>query len=262
MKAKMNFLVAMILSTSSWAANRITAPNDPGTRCSGNIAVEKCAPRTKLALQNGCINQEEYDTLMAYGSFPSCAPDPDTGVMTLISWCKCGCFHPDTRIYSMKTPDADQTSAYGAAKASSIFKRSHSFDLVNLSPFSKLNNLYLSTSTIRTKTSGPEAHPLIVIKTETGETLKVTAKHAVLKANGTMVTANTLKVGDRLVRANGAFTRIKSLTSERTERDVINFALEANDPIEHIMVAEGLFVGDLLWQSSLDDLQNQIIVRQ
>jgi hypothetical protein len=79
-----------------------------------------------------------------------------------------------------------------------------------------------------------------------------------------MKAARLLKEGDHLVSTEGKPVLVKSITREKAEREVVNFAVSANDQnmAEHIIAAEGVLVGDLVWQGSLSDEEKALKLRE
>lgn len=112
--------------------------------------------------------------------------------------------------------------------------------------------------------SGPEPEPLIVIETTDARIIKLTTKHPVLTASGEMVLAKELKIEDGLIDQDGSKVEILSLSTEMYEGNVVNFMIDEpiESRLEHVIFAHRIAVGDLAWQSSLEDELNQIIIRQ
>lgn len=252
------FLTLSIVSLHAEAENRITTQADPGARCRGNIPAASCPKMNRRALESGCINQEEYNSLESFGSFASCSDDPLVdGKRFLVAWCACGCFHPDTKI--LATIKDNDFATYYSAKEVAFNKTK--FNLLNLTAQATFTKMALETSSIRHTTSGNEENPLVVLTTASGATLKLTEHHAVLLADGKMIEAKELRVGNLIVSRKHGPTEIVKLERESTPLAVVNFVTEAPDLKQHIVVAEDVFVGDLYWQSHLEALKNQITVR-
>ncbi|HNN93742.1 MAG TPA: Hint domain-containing protein [Pseudomonadota bacterium] len=92
---------------------------------------------------------------------------------------------------------------------------------------------------------------LYVFRLSNGRQLKVTPNHGMLLANGQVVAAHTLSIGARFVNTDGSIVRVEELSTEQTARNVFNFEVEAEAQKGHFIVAEGVFVGDLMWQNKL-----------
>jgi hypothetical protein len=251
------------LAASNAFANRITGPVDHAVRClNQGLPADTCTKKQKRALEIGCITAEEQATLIAVGAAPNCDPDNGAGLAQLTSWCPCGCFHPDTPILSLAIGDANP--AIGLNRAEDITFNRVNYQLAHLAQGSRLSAPEFNLAPIRMTTVGPEVKPLIVLRLENGTILKLTTKHAVLTSKGEMVTALSLTTDDNLVDTHGLPVRIVSIGQETFAGQVVNFQADVNDKVEHIIFAgaEPVAVGDQAWQSSLEDEQNQILIRE
>jgi hypothetical protein len=235
---------------------RVTAPADPAKRCAGiPVPPDVCAAKQKKALARGCITQGEYNALVRYGSFPTC--DYDDTPPSFQGWCACGCFDQGVRI--MARGDGGEMTWQPAGE---VAAHVHSYMLAALSPEAKTTEPAFVEAPIRLATKGAEEQPLYVIGTPYGKGLRLTANHAVLLASGKMVTARELQVGESLVGVRGEAVPILSIDRAMATADVVNFATEEEDHLSHILAAEGVLVGDLLWQSSYADELNAVVLRQ
>jgi len=238
-------------------ANRINTPVNSAVRCV-NISEEQCKAKRSRALARGWIDQEEYNTLVSYGAYPVCDEDG-----ALQAWCPCGCFHPDSKIsvYDISRGLTTQMNAF------SIMENYRDYKLVHLDEaLSKTGSFEHASSPIKMSTHGVETVPLIIIQTKDGRELKVTTRHPVLTARGEMILASEFKKEDGLLDFYGKKVDIASITSSllKNNKEVVNFMVdkELSHKLEHVIFAENLAVGDLGWQSSLEDEQNQVILRQ
>ena len=257
MKMK-KFVLGMILLSSFtvFARNRILeAPEiSDNFRCKRTgINQQKCSVMQEKALKSNCINLEEYRTLKERNEAPYCDEEAD-----LISWCSCGCFDPDTRIFveGLESGEKDWRPI------SDIVKDIHSYWTWSLAEEFQFSNLVYKKNKIEKFTSGPEVNPLVYIHTEAGNKLGITGDHAVLLASGEMVPANSLKVGDRLVNTEGSFIKIETIEHKVLNKDVLNILVNDKNHKGHIIFAEGLLVGDLAWQNSLEGELNAVLIRQ
>lgn len=261
------FLLTMLLSLNTMSAGRINAPVSPIARCNNvGVPAEKCETIRQKEVASGCITQEEADTLRAYGAFPVCSELLGVGLNKLGSWCPCGCFAARTQISAVYQDDLDlMTRSEVLSSRISAAEVSENFKFINLMHFSFDTNLHEMSkdlSPIRIATFGKEKKDLIKISTFDGRNLYLTEKHPVLTINGVMKLAKNLRPTDKLVDMNGDELGIKELSQVPYNGLVYNFATEAKDKKEHVIFAEGVAVGDLYWQSSLEDEMNQIFIRQ
>lgn len=262
---KKYFTVIMCLMIAGMASayngpSRILEARDPKERnMNPTTEQEQCEAKRAKALRLGCISQEEYNALRNFGSYPTCDYDDDPQVM-LKGWGPCGCFHPDTQISSFSSELGGDVDV----KAGFITENHKSFEVYHLDQKSNLGKFNFEKTGLRIPTSGPEAHPLVVVHTVDGKVLKLTTKHPVLTSEGKMIQVKDLKESDQLMNMDGTAVRIAKIESEQFMGNVVNFMIDTDisKKNEHIIFAEGLAVGDLAWQSSLEDELNKITLRQ
>jgi hypothetical protein len=180
----------------------------------------------------------------------------------LIGWCACGCFAPWTNIATVQKTN-DYITEILQISAKNISQNSD-LALVTLADDATLSDMKKSKEQIRITTQGVEKNGLVKIVLEDGRQLFVTKKHPLLTDRGAMIIAKDLKFTDKLVDINGTSLVIRSLSSVPYNGLVYNFATSpAMDTKEgHIVFAEGLAVGDLYWQASLEDEINRIFIRK
>ena len=241
--------------TASFATNRITGPTDKNMRCVDNIGGAACTDERDYALKSGCINQEEFNSLVQFNSYPVC-----DRINVLRGWCSCGCFQANTRIYSVDAYESGNSTGYQFI--SKILNDQQKYKVIGLSSDSTLSSIKTKSLRILKSTSGPEKIPLIVFITANDQRLAVTTKHAILLADGRMVAAKDVKINDLLVQANGIPVSIKSIDSEKVSDNVLNILTDGKTNIEHTLFAEGLIVGDLSWQNNLKNMLNSVAIRK
>ncbi|WP_186647237.1 Hint domain-containing protein [Fluviispira vulneris] len=234
-------------------ANRITGPSDKNGRCTENLGGGACQEEREYALKAGCITQDEYNSLVGYNSYPICDRKN-----ILRAWCSCGCFEESTRIFSFEA----LTNDIGYIPIKKITADSKKYNVASVKADASLSQLNVGLYNLISTTSGPEADPLIVFKTQNGLRLAVTKEHAILLADGRMVAAKNVKLTDALVLANGRPIAIKSIESLKTDKNVLNLLTSGKSNLEHTLFAEGLIVGDLAWQNNLKNMLNAIAIRQ
>jgi len=164
--------------------------------------------------------------------------------------CQCGCFAPETRI----------------ATAGGVFAADELLQLalfIPVQPLVRANADALGAWRVgpelrgRNFTVGPEDKPLVVIQTANGQNIRLTDNHPVFvsKAAGTAILrADELSLGDELFDENGATVAITDLSSALLDASspVINFAADSDLPLDHIVLAAGLQVGDLRFQQVIN----------
>lgn len=263
----MNILLVsgILMPLYSYAASRITGDTDKKMRClDAALPAEDCEYRRKQALEIGCITQDEYNDLVRYGSAPSCntLKKVTSPQQYLEGWCACGCFAPTTRIAVVeRSSSLDFINELLFVKAKKVVKNTNRFNLVHLTENATLSDLQIMASPIRISTEGVEKKELVQIITEDYRKLLVTTKHPILTARGTMVMAKNLRPDDQLIDRNGNIVGVKSLSTVPFNGKVYNFMTDFESKNGHVIFAEDLAVGDLFWQSSLEDQYNQEFIR-
>lgn len=135
-------------------------------------------------------------------------------------------------------------------------------DMVTLTPDSGLDNIKLMTG--RTSTYTVElrdaTHPMVEIKTASGTLLRLTVEHPVVTAHGQLVAAQTLKVGDELLKADGTPESIASVTHTKYFGKVYNLRPASTDRVSNLLVAEGYVMGSSLFQNDEVGYMNRVIL--
>jgi hypothetical protein len=227
--------------------------NDPNLwlRCGKEgqqIPQDQCRQQTESAKATGCITDEEYNFAVANGAAVMCI-----GIW-LQSACPCGCFEADTRILSY-----DVNSLPTWINAAEVHRDT---PLVAVSKDATLKNLSLTESKASYSTNGPEIPALYVFKTAESK-LSVTQNHAMLLSDGRLVAAKNVKKSDKLIAMDGSPVAILSIERKTTSKPVYNFGVaKAHSDKEHLVVAEGLVVGDIYLQNSLSSIKNSILQRK
>jgi hypothetical protein len=92
------------------------------------------------------------------------------------------------------------------------------------------------------------SHP-VVLGDETGQITRI-------------VTAEQVKSGDLFLSADHKPVSIKSIKKFKYDGQLVNFNVESENPVEHIVVANGLLMGDLAWQTFLHTTDARLIYRK
>jgi hypothetical protein len=253
-------LLGVASPLSAWASNQIAGPDGrpiPGhNRCGDEqIPYEECPDYQYIARYvDGCINDEEYAYSQAWSIAPICSPMyPDR----YVGFCYCGCLERSTQILATDpvtgaevTPRIDQIERGGV--------RIHA-----LTEEATLSSVRYTSRDVVATTAGGENNPMVVLQLEGGIILSATEQHAILLASGEMVAAKDLSVGQFLVKRDGSSTAITAIRRVPTDDDVFNVLTDAGLSHKgHMIVANGVIVGDLMWQNTLIKDLNSIIIRQ
>jgi hypothetical protein len=135
-------------------------------------------------------------------------------------------------------------------------------DLITLTPDSSLDNVKLQQGHIYNYTAEirDAEHPIVEIRTASGGQLRVTVEHPVITGEGRLVAAQSLKVGNELVKADGTLDPIVSVTRTRYYGKVYNLRPASTNRVSNVLVAEGYLVGSSLFQNDEVGYINRMIL--
>ena len=208
-----------------------------------------CRAATDAALKGSCINIEEHAYAVNHGLAISCLGP------VMQSACPCGCFDADTRILGYDDNNSFSTWI-------NVTKVGRNTPLAGVSKNATLENLSLTAAKVSYNTNGPEIAALFVFNTAES-TLSVTQNHAMLLSDGRLVAAKNVKKSDKLIAMDGSPIAIRSIERKTTSKPVYNFGIaNAHSDKEHLIVAEGLVVGDIYLQNSISNFKNSILQRK
>lgn len=251
------FMVLIVLASASSFA--VTIDKNNMIRCKPGVTPEKCERQRQNALAKKCIDEAAYDTLKAQGGMPSCYEDD----ATLMGWCPCGCFSAETQI-KVNSENLDQEET--AQRVVDLFGAGNRPQVAHLSADSSVSKgVKLKTSGVRNASVGPEELPLVVVDTDSQGSkghIELSSFHPVLLADGSILRAERLRPGHKLLNYLGKPETIKTVTRKNYAGLVYNFNVDSSVDSEHVVIANGLLMGDLYLQGSLTYFENQILVRQ
>lgn len=188
--------------------------------------------------------------------YPVVLPDINDN-MFVAYVCMFGCFDSNTKVLIY---GQDEKTLYCPASQISGATRLLSFD-----PKSFLDAPLVQPRQITKIIKGDAGYKetLIDFQLANGRSLKVTPNHGMLLDDGRVILARHVKQGDSFVGLKGEKVAINNIATFEQDEGVINFRLAGpKDGSSHIMVAEGVFVGDHAWQADLEDDLNAIAIRK
>ncbi|WP_163989793.1 Hint domain-containing protein [Pyxidicoccus caerfyrddinensis] len=106
-----------------------------------------------------------------------------------------------------------------------------------------------SEQPIRTFIVGDTKEDIFLLKTSAGHEVQVTSEHPMVDESGTVVKAKTLKVGDKLLTAEGKKVTLTSVSVFAYEGQVWNVQPASHDKKENILNVEGLLTGSVRFQN-------------
>lgn len=220
------------------------------SRCAGGVSWQQCTEELNYARSKQLITQAAYNWGMANGYYPAVTRNDDIAAI-----CKCGCFEANSLIL-IESPNRAMNKWIPAKDVKADSR------LVALEEMSRLSHPGLVSKPIKALTHGEELPALYVFSLSNGRQLKVTQNHGMLLSDGRVVEAKTLSAGAEFVGLDGSIVRVKNISFERTQREVFNFEVDAQDRSGHFIAAEGVLVGDLAWQNQLGRELGSIIIRR
>jgi hypothetical protein len=260
MKRKPLFrFIAVMLSISP--ASAVAEPMELGLfqekaltsteRCIGARDTDFCNGELQYALANQLITQEAYDWGTSHRYYAVISRNN-----TIEAICACGCFEENTRI--LLTVAEESVPRYVKIKDLKAEDLAWALDTE-----STLHDLRLRGLPISRITHGPENLALYVFQLANDHVLKLTQHHGTVLDDGRVIAAKDVKPGDSFIDADsGDSVEVLAINRETTAHDVYNFNVEGNSNLNHIVVAEGVLVGEIAWQNSLASELGQIQIRQ
>lgn len=165
--------------------------------------------------------------------------------------CQCGCFSGDVMILTTSgmLPISKLASSASAVGGYSVATVSNGKSALAASP-----RLFNKDFTV-----GPETKDIYNVETESGQSLTMTDSHPVViltEEGSRMVQAKTLTLGTRLLQADGRQSHVTAISTWQLPFDankVYNLDTHGKSDADHVIVANGLQVGDLYWQHKLSE---------
>ncbi len=213
-------------------------------RCVEGIKTPECAEELAYALEGKMIDQATHDWGKANGYYPIFRKRGEK----IGGICKCGCFALGTRI---SVPDGFKAVEDVQVK-----------DVVlALKSGSKLDSMQSDIKAVKAVTRGPEMGQMYEFELVDGTVLTVTQHHGMLLSSGKMVAAKAVLESDSFLNVHGESVEVKTIRKFATKGDVFNLETASGDNLNHIILAEDIFVGDLAWQNQLQKDLNAIQLR-
>ena len=142
-----------------------------------------------------------------------------SGYQVLGECCPASCYEPDQKILFS---EGEKPIAEALEKGQD--------QVVTLTDAATLDNVSLQSRKVRnyTRSATPTKNQILTISSQSGGQLKVTKNHPILTAEGLMIEAGNLKVGDSLVQIDGQTDAIVSISEKEYYGRVFNIQPEAD----------------------------------
>lgn len=166
--------------------------------------------------------------------------------------CEAGCYMPDQVIRT-----GDSSVAVATAQASG--QRA----VTTLAPNSTIDSVALMQNTIArwTVDIAPANQTILTLRMKSGGEMRVTLEHPLVTSDGAMRQAQTLVVGDSLVRDNGSSDPVVSITKTEEFTKVYNLRPTTTDLTSNVLVAQGYLTGSARYQSEYVKYLNRVLFR-
>lgn len=252
---KLSILASLlfVIGTSSLASAQVTS------RCAEDpLGVTDAQGRNAWAANCGYITPAARDFFDMDGEYivfttgcgqPGCVPyvpvnpaDPCVFGLVKLEYCMAGCYTPEQKVVFN-----------GSYKGIQHAEESGEKSVTALTDGSTLGNMSWAEQPIRTYVAGQTTEDIFILKDRHGDTLKVTSEHPLVRDDGTVVKAKTLKKGDRLVKANGKVVRLDHVSTRSFTGMVWNVQPASHNKTENILAAQGFLTGSVRFQNEWAD---------
>jgi len=230
-------------------------------RCGSGIPPSTCIIMQSTAWNAGLLTADGLTWLQTNGYCPVHYDVGDGNGDLIYSICPQGCFAGDTQILTDDT-SYGKSGYTSASTLASMFTLPKAPSLMTMSDEASLREVTLTTRPLERFVYGPEEPSLFVFMLANGSTLRVTQHHPMVLSNGKIVEAAQVSEHASFVGIDGRRVAITSITREKTFDDVFNFETAGDTLLGHIIVAEGVLVGDLKLQNELENEQKSIQLRR
>jgi hypothetical protein len=217
----------------------------PPMTCTGTPPLDVCTVNNP----NDCSLYTDAAGLHRYNAVMT-TPPSSTGFW-VNGYCTSSCYLPDQQI-------AFEGGNEGILDALNELRTG----VTTLTPKSTLNNIQTHTDDVASYTRDirDASQVIFTITTRSGGQLKVTDKHPILEGNGRIVQAQSIKVGNRLLKPDGTRDEVVSVTQSNYFGKVYNLKPASTNRVANILIAQGFLVGSSRFQNDDVDFINRIIL--
>jgi hypothetical protein len=173
------------------------------------------------------------------------------GSFWVAAYCESSCYTPDQSL-RFSNGDVNIVEALQTSRN----------DLVTLSPDAALDAITTRTDKVFSYTMElrDATNPIVRVATASGGSLSVTTEHPVLTSKGRLVKAETLKVHDELLLADGTPDPIIHIERGTHFGRVYNIKPLSPEPVANILIAQGFLVGSARFQNDDVEYMNRILL--
>ncbi|WNG58483.1 cell surface protein [Archangium gephyra] len=173
------------------------------------------------------------------------------GDFFVIAYCESGCYTPEQKL---RFGDGEVGIADAMAKGLE--------DVVTLGPEATLDNPQFRQDRVYSYTTEihDSEHITHTFVTRSGGMLRVTSEHPVLTSDGRLVEAQSLSIGQELLRQDGTPDPIVSVVKSTYFGKVYNLKPESRELVSNILVAQGFLVGSARFQNEKVEYMNRVLL--
>ena len=164
--------------------------------------------------------------------------------------CYAGCYTPEQRLM-FKGEFQPIEGAY----------QSNMSSVTALTTASSLGALSFGEQAIRTYVAGKTSEDIFVLQAADGRRVEVTGNHPMVRADGEMVTAKTLQMGDSLLGADGQQLSLSRIEVFPYAGYVWNVQPQSKERLENILNAEGFLTGSVRFQNEWAEEKFRLLTR-
>jgi len=221
-------------------------------RCASPIDPTQCDRLNSTAFGGGLLTLDGYNYLQSIGFCSILSFFPPT---VILDFCPRGCFAADTQLLSSIGSDGEADYV----KAASVVPNS---PLMSMADEASLGEVLLAPQSVKRIVVGPEDPQLFVFTLANGHTLRVTQHHPMVLDDGTIIEARKVTKKMSFVGLDGQSVAVTKITRAKPAADVFSFETAGTTQLSHIIVAEGVLVGDLKIQNELESEEASIGLRR
>lgn len=227
-------VLSFFVAAPQLMSNQFENAQTPAGCCGMSQAAKDEASYSNDDLVGKCITAAERDTVNSRKWLVTCRGSKVMG------YCHWSCFDPSIRVLveNLSTGKVDYVAVGHLPLDGSGYRIQTVFD-------GDTRNLPFEILACKTT-------EVLVFTAEDGSVLKVTPEHPVLRSPSEMVQARNLSVGHKLLNRLRQELEIKTIHTEMSSGEVLNILVdEQSHRSPHVIVAEGMLVGDAQWQRKL-----------
>jgi hypothetical protein len=171
-----------------------------------------------------------------------------TGLVKLGS-CVTGCYTPDQRLtFNGEFQAIDQAYINKTRTVTALDKNA------------TMDNLIFGEQAIYDFIAGDTNEYIYVLRAADRQ-VQVTSEHPMVRGDGQMVKAKTLKAGDILLGADGSKLQLESVSTFFYHGTVWNVRPESRNMVENVLNAEGFLTGSVRFQNEWADTDFRLSIR-